>query len=129
MSKKRIDTRTERRPLTDNPFGNLTGMAEKLPRDETLEKPQAATPTVKAPYRVGRTRNGGWPVGVEKRAKGKQVTVVRNVTGDASTLVQALKKRCGAGGVARAEEIEIQGDHRAAIITFLEEQHAAGETS
>jgi translation initiation factor 1 len=66
-----------------------------------------------------RTRKGGWPLRVEKRAAGKVVTVVSNVEGDAQGLLAALRKRCGSGGVARSGLVEVQGDHRARIEEFL----------
>jgi translation initiation factor 1 (eIF-1/SUI1) len=121
VNKKRNDLPREGKILTDNPFGVLA--------DRRAGMPQAPTPVetnvpshAKAPdrpYEVGKTRKGGLPVFVEKRAKGKTVTVVRNVSGDAEALLKLLKKRCGAGGVLRDGEVEIQGDHRAAIENFL----------
>jgi translation initiation factor 1 len=52
---------------------------------------------------------------VEKRAKGKVVTVVRGLDPIAGTdlpaLAARLKETCGTGGTARDDHIEIQGDH------------------
>jgi len=56
---------------------------------------------------------------VERRAKGKQVTVVRNVRGDAEALLDLLRRGCGAGGVARDGMVEVQGDHRAKVEAIL----------
>jgi translation initiation factor 1 (eIF-1/SUI1) len=121
VSKKRSDLRGDGNPLAGNPFGGLAERRAALPqasvpdRIDDVTRPSAAT----SPYSVGKTRKGGLPVFVEKRAKGKTVTVVRNVTGDAEALLTLLKKRCGAGGVVRDGEVEIQGDHRAAVEAIL----------
>jgi translation initiation factor 1 len=53
---------------------------------------------------------------VEKRAKGKVVTVLWGLdpTGnDLSALAARLKDRCGTGGTVKDGTIELQGDHRA----------------
>ncbi len=53
-----------------------------------------------------------------KRRAGKSVTVASGFAHKAETLAElatALKKRCGSGGTAKGSEIEIQGDHVAAI--------------
>jgi translation initiation factor 1 len=67
-----------------------------------------------APVRVGRETKG---------RKGKGVTVVTGLPlrGKAlDDLASRLKKRCGSGGTVREDAIEIQGDHRDAIVTELE---------
>lgn len=49
---------------------------------------------------------------VEKRAKGKVVTVVRGLSpeeSDLPALLSKLKGSCGAGGSLQGDEIEIQG--------------------
>jgi translation initiation factor 1 len=63
--------------------------------------------------RVGRETKG---------RKGKGVTVVTGVplAGDAlEGLATQLKKRCGSGGTVHQGVIEIQGDHRDAIVAEL----------
>ena len=53
---------------------------------------------------------------------GKTVTTVRGVPlgGDAlRNLASELKRRCGTGGTAKDGVIEIQGDHREAIVAEL----------
>ena len=121
MSKKRTDLGGDGNPLTDNPFAALAGQnADAMPTSDSEEpREQGSEPPAASPYHVAKTRKGGLPVFVEKRAKGKTVTVVRNVTGDAENLLKTLKKRCGAGGVIRDGDVEIQGDHRAAVEVFL----------
>lgn len=51
---------------------------------------------------------------VEKRKKGKVVTVIRGLAADDNPLpdlLTQLKNACGAGGTLRDDEIEIQGRH------------------
>jgi len=51
---------------------------------------------------------------VEKRKKGKVVTVVRGLTAAASdlpALLTKLKNQCGAGGTLDGDTLEIQGEH------------------
>lgn len=72
--------------------------------------PGAAKP---AAVRVGREIKG--------RA-GKGVTTVTGLPmapADIDILATQLKKRCGSGGTVRAGVIEIQGDHRDAIVAEL----------
>lgn len=117
--KKRIDTRAEPEPLTSNPFAALRGTVPSMP-EAAAPEPAPSTPKSAArPYAVAKTRKGGWPLSVERRAGGKWVTIVGNVTGDAAALLAALRKHCGAGGAVRDGQVEIQGDHRAAIERFL----------
>ncbi len=120
MSKKRIDRSGDVKPLTDNPFASLAERAatdSKPPTASSTDRMQPAPSEL--PFQITKTRKGGLPIFVEKRAKGKTVTVIRNVTGDAQELLRTLKKRCGAGGVFRDGEVEIQGDHCAAVEQFL----------
>lgn len=58
-----------------------------------------------------------------KGRKGKGVTVITGVPlqGDAlKMLAKKLKARCGAGGAIKNGAIEIQGDHRDALVPALE---------
>ncbi len=51
---------------------------------------------------------------VEKRKRGKMVTLVRGLAAeenDLSALLTRLKTTCGAGGTVKDEQIEIQGEH------------------
>ena len=59
----------------------------------------------------------------KKRRAGKTVTVATGfqLTADSlAALAQTLKKKCGSGGTARDNEIEIQGDHVARVRAELE---------
>lgn len=70
-------------------------------------------------FSVKRTKKGKIPISYENRSKGKKVTVISNVTGDPSILLQELKKKIGAGGIVRGETVEIQGDHQVLVENFL----------
>lgn len=59
---------------------------------------------------------------VEKRKRGKTVTVIRGLAADndAGELLTHLKSKCGAGGSIQAEGIEIQGNHLERISAALQ---------
>lgn len=53
-------------------------------------------------------------IAVEKRKRGKCVTVVRGLADDpkqVADLLTTLKNKCGGGGTIKEGNIEIQGDH------------------
>ena len=57
-----------------------------------------------------------------KGRKGKGVTVVSGLSLSDAELAELgadLKRRCGSGGTVKAGVIEIQGDHRDAIVAEL----------
>jgi Translation initiation factor 1 (eIF-1/SUI1) and related proteins len=61
---------------------------------------------------------------VEKRAKGKIVTALTGFvlsTVDRKALTKSLKNACGSGGSDSEDSIEIQGDHREAVSTRLQD--------
>ena len=61
---------------------------------------------------------------VEKRKKGKTVTVVRGLAdegNDLPELLTVLKARCGAGGTVKDDVLEIQGNHLDRIRSLLGE--------
>lgn len=122
--KKRIDTSADRIPLTDSPFAQLAGLKENLPAPPAPPKAEILPdlPKKAAPFRVEKTRKGGYNLAIEKRSGGKVVTVIRGIDRGAEELLGALKKLCGAGGALREEGIEIQGDHRDRVERFLKER-------
>lgn len=83
-------------------------------RDAERVQPAADKPAAAQTIRVSIDR---------KRRRGKSVTVASGFTHRAESLAElaaALKKKCGAGGTAKENEIEIQGEHVAAVIAELE---------
>ena len=61
---------------------------------------------------------------VEKRKKGKVVTVIRGLAAannDLPALLTQLKSQCGAGGTIHDDCLEIQGQHLERIRTVLSE--------
>eukprot|EP00795_Rhopilema_esculentum_P002236 gene2236-17842_t len=72
-------------------------------------------------FKIMRTKKGGFPVYLEKRAKGKKVTVIRQVTGNSKHLLQLLKTKFGTGGLLKTGEVEIQGDFEEKVVKFLKE--------
>lgn len=70
---------------------------------------------------VMRTKKGGFPIYLEKRAKGKKVTVIRQVTGDSKLLLQTLKAKFGTGGLIKPGEVEIQGDFEDKLVKYFRE--------
>ncbi len=63
-------------------------------------------------------------VGIEKRRKGKTVTVITGLDPVASNLdaiLAQLKSSCAAGGTINERGIEIQGDHREKVLSILQD--------
>ena len=123
---KRLDTAGPASSLRSNPFSQLP-----VPPPENLgANPVPALPphaearedTPHPAFRVTKTRKGDYPIFLERRAAGKTVTILRNLSGDTDALLASLKKRCAAGGKAFADSVEIQGDHRAKVDAFLREK-------
>ncbi len=60
---------------------------------------------------------------LEKRAKGKKVTVIRGLSAkdnDLPSLLTELKSACGAGGTLQEEALEVQGEHLERIRNWLQ---------
>lgn len=62
-------------------------------------------------------------IAVEKRKKGKWVTVIRGLAteNDLTPLLTELKNACGAGGTIKEGTIEIQGNHEERLRNRLKE--------
>ncbi len=57
--------------------------------------------------------------------KGKVVTVVTGLPGDADALAQIaqeLRRLCGAGGTVKGTAIELQGEHRVRLEKYLKDK-------
>ena len=52
---------------------------------------------------------------------GKTVTVVRGLRGDLASIASDLKRHCGSGGAVKDGAVEIQGDHRDKVVSWLRE--------
>ncbi len=86
--------------------------ARRLRDSETLEPGKDVEPA-KQRIRISADR---------KRRAGKTVTVAsgfQHTEESLAALATRLKKRCGAGGSAKGDEIEIQGDHTVTIAAEL----------
>lgn len=72
---------------------------------------------------AGAAKPGNVRVGREIKGRaGKGVTTIAGLPlslSDIESLAAKLKKRCGSGGTVREGVIEIQGDHRDAIVAEL----------
>lgn len=59
---------------------------------------------------------------LDRKGGGKVITVVKGFIGksaDLETLGKQLKSLCGSGGTVKDYEVQIQGDHREKVITWL----------
>ena len=59
---------------------------------------------------------------LDRKGGGKVITVVKGFIGkndDMETLGKQIKTLCGSGGTVKDYEIQIQGDHRDKVITWL----------
>jgi translation initiation factor 1 len=81
--------------------------------------PQKVAPAPFVPPESQRLR-----LGVEKRKKGKLVTVIYGLEGPPAQrkeLLSKLKAACGSGGTEKDETIEIQGKHDEQLARLLKE--------
>ena len=78
------------------------------------------------PRGAGRVEAGDGVVRVRRETKGRKGKTVTTVSGvplgedGLRELAGELKRRCGSGGAAKEGVIEIQGDHRDALVSELE---------
>lgn len=82
-------------------------------RCEELES-ECSCPPEPAPSRMIPANKQTAKLAIEKRKKGKVVTVVRGLAAEANdlpALLARLKNSCGAGGTLDGESLEVQGDH------------------
>merc|ERR1719272_397551 len=60
-------------------------------------------------FAVYATKKGTLPITVETRPKGKKVTIVQNVKGEAAQLLTALQAQLGVGGTVRQHSSDANG--------------------
>lgn len=94
------------------------------PEPETPEAPEQLPPNPAAPIRT-RQRNTPVLVTLERKGRGgKSVTVIKQVKSPPKgkqALLKQLKNKLGTGGTLKDDDLEIQGDHRDAIVDMLKE--------
>ena len=95
------------------------GQPEHTGRCATSAQENSALPS-RMPHdgvvRIARDRKG---------RGGKTMTVIMGLPGDATALAalaQSLKRMCGSGGAVKDGVVEIQGDHRERLATYLAAQ-------
>ena len=86
---------------------------DRPPRCEVCDElEEACTCPTPEPVRVPPEKQTA-RITIEKRKKGKRVTVVRGLPAEGNDLpglLATLKSHCGAGGTLKDEELEIQGE-------------------
>jgi translation initiation factor 1 len=99
---------------------------DRPPLCERCGRPEAECtcppPTAQAPTRLDPATQTAWLL-VEKRGRGKVVTVVADLDpegNDLPALAARLKDRCGTGGTVKDGHIELQGDKLDAVAAALE---------
>jgi translation initiation factor 1 len=94
-------------------------------RPPRCERCGALETECECPTQAGSPKDGRSQVlrlSVEKRRKGKWVTVVRGLVGeDLSGLLSRLKTACGAGGTVKDGVLEIQGEQNERVAEVLTE--------
>ena len=107
---------SQNRVVYDSDVGRLDRCARCGRRSEgCICPPVCQQPRGDGIVRVSRERGG---------RKGKTVTIVTGLPGDAAALAQVattLKRLCGSGGTVSGDNVEIQGDHRERVAAKLTE--------
>lgn len=87
-----------------------------------LEAECGCPPAVIEPVRIAPEKQTA-RIQVEKRPKGKVVTIVKGLHpegNDLDQLAAKLKNKCGTGGTVKDAVIELQGDHAAKAKAILQ---------
>jgi len=103
-----------RRRVYSTDHGRMCPVCDRLIAACRCKPKGPAGPPTDGVVRVSRSTKG---------RKGKGVTIITGVPlqgDDLKTLAKTLKARCGAGGAIKDGTIEIQGDHRDALVALLE---------
>ena len=100
---------------------------DRAPHCERCDRPEdeCQCPPVEpeAPTRLPPNKQTA-KLAIEKRKRGKTVTVIRGLTSDDNDLPELLtrlKSKCGAGGTLQSDTIEIQGNQADRIRAELEQ--------
>lgn len=97
---------------------------DRVPHCDRCDKPEpecTCPPIVTQPTTIPPEKQTA-RLSVERRKKGKVVTVVRGLSSEANdlpTLLTKLKNSCGAGGTIEDDSLEIQGDHLERLKSLL----------
>lgn len=89
--------------------------------------PGCGRPAEDCRCQAGSSGKAKGPVRVRLETKGRRGKAVTVVTGlpldgmELADLGKALKQKCGAGGTVKDGVVEIQGDHRVAVMTALKD--------
>ena len=70
-------------------------------------------------WSVRASKKGDLLLSTERRPRGKDVTLLKQVEGDAAELLRDLRKRLGAGGTVYGSTVELQGLHLEKLRAFL----------
>jgi len=87
---------------------------DRPPRCERCDEPEVDCVCEPEPSPRVRPEKQTARLSIEKRKKGKSVTVIRGLSpddNDLSELLTQLKSKCRAGGTIQPEGLEIQGKH------------------
>jgi len=99
-------------PFDRPPVCDRCGQLEATCKCPPVSPPQVLTPPEKQTVRLA----------IEKRNKGKVVTVLRGLSAtgnDLPALHARLKNHCGAGGSLDGDTLEIQGNHLDRLLELL----------
>ena len=95
---------------------NYTGIVYSTNPDHEYETDHVPTDTTLLPQQQQ------LKLWLDRRSGGKVVTAIRGFVGtdaDLADLGKQLKNACGTGGTVKDGEIQIQGDHREKVLTYL----------
>ena len=87
--------------------------------NEVQNTHESLSSTNQLSYSIAKTKKGSIPIRTENRNKGKKVTVIFNVSGDARELLKELKHAAGCGGVIKDDTVELQGEKVDLVEKFI----------
>lgn len=106
-------------------YSSETGSVRYCPRCGQTAHP-GRCPTTAQPATQGFPRDGIIRVAIERSGRrGKTVTAIHGLPADDATLAQlarTLKQLAGSGGTVQNGVIELQGDHRDAVVETLRDE-------